>query len=189
MPARCLRSKSGAPARRAFPAPRLEREYIGRRILPPEEAVEPLTARCRRQVRCIIRPVPGDANPVVVTPIARATRTAFASEPVGVGACVLPSDARRDDQRSPEQISLRLVGAYRSVHVLRRRALCVRRGSCRNDVRVAEFPPWRCQELPSKFRAPRPSLRRVPAGKSTWVGSPVTTMREASPSRVKNIFI
>ena len=31
--------------------------------------------------------------------------------------------------------------------------------------------------------------RVVPGGRSTWVGSPVTTMREFSPRRVRNIFI
>ena len=42
---------------------------------------------------------------------------------------------------------------------------------------------------PFKVSSASAKPEREPAGKSTWVGSPVTTMREASPSRVKNIFI
>ena len=33
------------------------------------------------------------------------------------------------------------------------------------------------------------SPENTPRGKSTWLKSPVTTMREPKPRRVKNIFI
>ena len=39
--------------------------------------------------------------------------------------------------------------------------------------------------MPSTTR--RPDL--VPEGRSTWLVSPVTTIREPKPSRVRNIFI
>ena len=47
----------------------------------------------------------------------------------------------------------------------------------------------RCPARRPASPAPRARPLRCPAGRSTWVGSPVTTMRVPSPMRVRNIFI
>src|SRR5437763_519118 len=60
--------------------------------------------------------------------------------------------------------------------------------SCRTTSRSVSFTvPIPSTPLRVSSASARPE--RAPAGRSTWVGSPVTTMRDPSPSRVKNIFI